>query len=72
MLFLFWTFIAEHVINSISVLARTCPRLAGEDWPHRREYCWRHNHAVTHSYAVGTKKNTYARFLEPYAFIPMI
>ena len=42
--FLFWTPIAELVINSISVLARTCPRLAGEDRPHRREYCWRHNH----------------------------
>ena len=42
--FLFWTLIAELVINSISVLARTCPRLAGEDWRHRREYCWRHNH----------------------------
>ena len=45
--FLFWTLIAELVINSISMLARTCPRLAGEDWPHRREYCWRHNHGVT-------------------------
>ena len=43
--FLFWTLIAELVINSISVLARTCPRLAGGDWPHRREHCWRHNHA---------------------------
>ena len=32
--FLFWTLIAELVIDSISVLARTCPRLAGEDWPH--------------------------------------
>ena len=31
LLFLFWTLIAELVIDSISVLARTCPRLAGED-----------------------------------------
>ena len=37
--FLFWTLIVEFVINLISVLARTCPRLAGEDWPHRREFC---------------------------------
>ena len=54
--FIFWTLIAERVIDSISVLARTCPRLAGEDWSHRREYCWRHNHAVAHTYEVGTKK----------------
>ena len=44
--FLFWTLIAELVIDSISVLARTRPRLAGEDWPHGREYCWRYNHAL--------------------------
>ena len=55
--FLLWTLIAELVIDSISVLARTCPRLAGEDWPHRREYCWRHNHAVAHTCKVGTKKH---------------
>ena len=55
--FLFWTLIAELVIDSISVLARTCPRLAGEDSSHRREYCWRHNHAVAHAYEVGTKKS---------------
>ena len=54
--FLFWTLIAELVIDWISVLARTCPRLAGEDWLHRREYCWHHNHAVAGIYKVGTKK----------------
>ena len=69
MLFLFWTFIAELVINSISVLARTCPRLAGEDWPHRREYCWRHNHGHSSRYC---PKKIYMYVFGNYAIIPMI
>ena len=55
--FLFWTLIAELVIDSISVLARTCPRLAGEDWPHGREYCWRHNPAL------NARERSYEKFI---------